>query len=233
MAANTTEAALTMVSLGPGDPDLITTKALKALRESAAIGIPTKSADGSFERSLTHRIVMQLMAEHGFDRPVFAVYTPMRFREADWQAQVNTLYDALETHGDVCFVTLGDAGIYSTVYYLLDRIALQRPSLHAAISVIPGVTSFSQASALAKRPLCVGESQLRIVPLLERTLPTTTVYMRPKIGMMTDAIPTEGLMMSFEDLGFDGERIHEEKIPKVRRYMTLLIDFFTKDSHGV
>jgi len=146
---------------------------------------------------------------------------------------VETLYGVLETHGDVCFVTLGDAGIYSTVYYLLDRIALQRPEVYERVEVIPGVTSFSQASALAKHPLCVGESQLRIVPLLEKELPTTTVYMRPKIGMATDAIPEAGTMMSFEDLGFAGERIHAEKIPTIRRYMTLLIDFFVKDPHAV
>ena len=197
MAADVTKKKLTMVSLGPGDADLITLKALDALRGCDAIGVPTKSPAGSFARPLTHRIVTQLMAQHGFVRPIFPVYTPMRFREEDWQAQVETLYGALETHGDVCFVTLGDAGIYSTVYYLLDRIALQRPEVYERVEVIPGVTSFSQASALAKRPLCVGESQLRIVPLLEKELPTTTVYMRPRIGMPTEAIPEEGTMMSF------------------------------------
>ena len=224
---------LTMVSLGPGDPDLITLKALKALQSSAAIGVPTKSSDGSFDRSLTYRIVRALMAREGFERPVFPVYTPMRFREEDWQAQVETLYGALEAYGDVCFVTLGDSGIYSTVYYLLDRIAQQRPDLYDACEVIPGVTSFSQASARAKKPLCVGESQLRIVPLLEKEVPATTVYMRPKIGMETDAIIEEGEMMTFEDLGFAGERIVPGKIPTVRRYMTLLIDFFKKDPHAV
>ena len=224
---------LTMVSLGPGDPELITLKALKALKNAQAIGVPTKSSDGSFARSLTYKIVRELMEREGFERAIFPVYTPMRFREEDWQAQVETLYGALEEHGDVCFVTLGDSGIYSTVYYLLDRIAEQRPEVYDACEVIPGVTSFSQASALAKRPLCVGESQLRIMPLLEKEVPTTTVYMRPKIGMDTEAIPHEGAMMTFEDLGFAGEAIHEEKVPVVRRYMTLLIDFFTKDPHAV
>ncbi len=224
---------LTMVSLGPGDPDLITLKALNALKDCEAIGVPTKSSDGSFDRSLTYRIVQSLMRRAGFERPIFPVYTPMRFREEDWQAQVERLYAALAEHGRVCFVTLGDSGIYSTVYYLLDRIAEQRPELYATCDVIPGVTSFSQASAHAKKPLCVGESQLQIVPLLDKELPTTTVYMRPKIGMSTEAIPEEGTMMTFEDLGFAGEKITEGKIPTVRRYMTLLIDFFTKDPHAV
>jgi len=224
---------LTMVSLGPGDPELITLKALKALKDCDAIGVPTKSSDGSFDRSLTHRIVRSLMESEGFERPIFPVYTPMRFREEDWQAQVETLYGAMEEHGRVCFVTLGDSGIYSTVYYLLDRIAEQRPEVYAGCEVIPGVTSFSQASARARKPLCVGESQLRIVPLLDKDVPTTTVYMRPKIGMETNTIPEEGAMMTFEDLGFVGERITEGKIQTVRRYMTLLIDFFKKDPHAV
>ncbi len=55
---------LYMVSLGPGDIELITIKALKALKESDAICIPTKSEDRSFKKSLTHKIIKALMQEH-------------------------------------------------------------------------------------------------------------------------------------------------------------------------
>jgi len=218
-----------MVSLGPGDAQLVTLKALKTLQNCDAICIPTKSADRSFGRSLTHRIVVQLMAEHGFDKPLIPVYTPMKFRPEDWQHQVEIITAQLREHDHLSFVTLGDSAIYSTVYYLLDRIRDQDPDLYARSEVIPGITSFSQASALAKKPLCVGESRLEIVPLLDKELPTTTVYMRPKIGMETASIPENGTMFTFEDLNFDGETITPRKIPTIRRYMTLLIDFFKKE----
>ena len=218
-----------MVSLGPGDIDLITISALRALMSCDAICVPTKSEDQSFTKSLTHKIVTALMEEHGFSKPIIPVYTPMHFRAEDWQYQVDILYSALSSYERVAFVTLGDSAVYSTVYYLLDIIKTQDPELYASSEVIAGVTSFSQASARVKKPLCVGDSRFEIVPLLDREVPTTTIYMRPKIGLDTDSIEQSGDIYSFENMNYQGERIIPHKIPKVERYMTLFIDFFQKD----
>lgn len=215
-----------MVSLGPGDIDLITLKALKALKESDAICIPTKSEDHSFEKSMTHKIVTKLMKEHNFSRPIIPVYTPMHFRKEDWQYQVDVLYRGFETHKSLSFVTLGDSAVYSTVYYLLDIIEVQRPNLYCNTEVIAGVTSFSQASAKVKKPLCVGDSRFEIVPLLDKEVPTTTVYMRPKIGMNTDAIKEVGSLYTFENMNYKEEHIAPYKKSHVNKYMTLFIDFF-------
>ena len=220
---------LTMVSLGPGDSQLITLKALKALQSCDAICIPTKSSDHSFEKSLTHKIVTQLMSEEGFSKPIVPVYTPMHFKEEDWQYQVDVLYTTFKRHQHLCFVTLGDAGVYSTVYYLLALIEKQEPTLYKNTEVIAGVTSFSQASAKVKKPLCVGDSRFEIVTLLEKEVATTTVYMRPKIGLDTQSIPQKGTMYSFENMNYQGEKISPFKIDKVKKYMTLFIDFFQKD----
>ena len=59
---------LYMVSLGPGDYELITVKALKALKNSDAICVPTKSPDHSFTRSMTYKIIQKLMEEFDFDK---------------------------------------------------------------------------------------------------------------------------------------------------------------------
>ena len=215
-----------MVSLGPGDIDLITLKALKALKESDAICIPTKSEDHSFEKSMTHKIVTKLMKEHDFNRPIIPIYTPMHFRKEDWQYQVDVLYKSFETHKSLSFVTLGDSAVYSTVYYLLDIIEVQEPKLYCNAEVIAGVTSFSQASARVKKPLCVGDSRFEIVPLLDKKVPTTTVYMRPKIGMNTDTIEEVGSLYTFENMNYKEEHIAPYKKSRVDKYMTLFIDFF-------
>ncbi len=215
-----------MVSLGPGDIDLITVKALKALQASDAICIPTKSADQSFEKSLTHKIVKALMQEHGFTKPIIPVYTPMHFKKEDWQYQVDVLYNGFKTHDSLSFVTLGDSAVYSTVYYLLDIIKVQQPKLYCNTEVIAGVTSFSQASARVKKPLCVGDSRFEIVPLLDKEVPTTTVYMRPKIGLDTKNIVEHGEIYTFENMNYQGENITSYKKSKVDKYMTLFIDFF-------
>jgi len=215
-----------MVSLGPGDIDLITIKALKALQECDAICIPTKSANNSFDKSLTHKIVIKLMKEHNFNRPIIPVYTPMHFKKEDWQYQVNILYKSFEKYKSLSFVTLGDSAVYSTVYYLLDIIKAQNPKLYCNSEVIAGVTSFSQASARVKKPLCVGDSRFEIVPLLDKDVPTTTIYMRPKIGMNSDKIVEQGEIYTFENMNYKGENITSYKKSQVDKYMTLFIDFF-------
>lgn len=220
---------LYMVSLGPGDTELITIKALRALQNSDAICVPTKSEDNSFKKSLTYKIVKSLMDEHGFDKPIIPVYTPMHFKQEDWQYQVDILYKTLETNKTISFVTLGDSAVYSTVYYLLDIIKEQNIELYNNSEVIAGVTSFSQSSAKVKKPLCIGDSSFSIVPLLGKEVPNTTVYMRPKIGMDTSGIEEKGEIYTFENLNYEGETVTASKIEKTKKYMTLFIDFFTKN----
>jgi len=216
---------LYMVSLGPGDYELITVKALKALKNSDAICVPTKSADHSFKRSMTYKIVKKLMEEFGFDKPIIPMYTPMNFKIEDWQNQVDTIYESFGSYETLSFVTLGDSAVYSTVYYLLDLIKEQNSIIYDDAEVIPGVTSFSNASAKVKRPLCVGDGSFSIKPLHKDEVPNTTVFMRPKIGMSTDVIPQSGDIFTFENLNYKGENILSHKKENVEKYMTLFIDF--------
>ena len=217
---------LYMVSLGPGDIDLITVKALEALKNSDAICVPTKSDDHSFKKSMTYKIIKQLMEKHNFDKPIVAVYSPMHFKKEDWQSQVNIIQNTLQTNHIVSFVTLGDAAVYSTVYYLLNIIKQQDKRLYDNSEVIAGITSFSNASARVKKPLCVGDSGFSVVPLLGYDVDNTTVYMRPKIGMDTNIIDQKGDIYTFEDLNYKNEKISSYKISKTNRYMSLFIDFF-------
>lgn len=221
---------LYMVSLGPGDPDLLTIKALKALQNSDVICVPTKSKDNSFDKSLTYKIVKQIMSEHNFEKKIVPIFTPMHFKKEDWQYQVNLLNDALKTEDTISFVTLGDSAVYSTVYYILDIIKVQNRTLYDNAEVIAGITSFSQSSAKVKKPLCLGDSSFSIVPLLDKKVPNTVVYMRPKIGMDTSSIEENGQIYTFENLNYEGETITNHKIKKTKKYMTLFIDFFQKDS---
>jgi len=217
-----------MVSLGSGDPQLLTIKGLKALQTADVICVPTKSEDGSFKRSLTHKIIQQLFKEHKFEKPLVPVYSPMRFDPEDWKAEADVIMKAFKTYQKVAFVTLGDSAIYSSVYYILGFIKQTDASLYHDSEVIPGITSFSDASARVKKPLCLGDSALEIKPLLDYEVPKTTIYMRPKIGLEGSSIPQNGEMLTFENLNFKDEKIHPKKIDKVKKYMTLFIDFFVR-----
>jgi precorrin-2/cobalt-factor-2 C20-methyltransferase len=214
-----------MVSLGPGDVELLTIKALNAFKECDAICVPTKSDDNSFTKSISYQIVSQALKILNIEKKIIPVYTPMMFISQDWDNEAEVIMQATRQHKKVCFVTLGDAGVYSSIYYLLSRIQKAEPELYENSEVIAGVTSFSAASAVAKKALCLGDEELIIKPINPRNnVRTTEILMRPKIGMDTEELG-DGDFYTFENMYLDNETITPFKIKTVSRYMTLFLKF--------
>jgi len=222
-------AKLFMVSLGPGDVELLTLKALNTFKLCDTICIPTKSEDNSFTKSITYNIVIAALDILNIEKNIVPVYSPMRFNPQDWEDEADIILQACEENKSVCFVTLGDAGIYSSIYYLLDIIKNKNRIIYDDCEVIAGVTSFSAASAEAKKALCLGDEALSIVPINPRgEVRTTKVLMRPKIGMDTSSLG-EGDFYTFENMYLKDAKITPSKIQKVKRYMTLFIHFAKRD----
>jgi precorrin-2/cobalt-factor-2 C20-methyltransferase len=214
-----------MVSLGPGNAELLTYKALQAFKNSDVICVPTKSKDESFTKSISYKIVQDALKLLDITKEVVPVYSPMRFNPQDWEHEAKIILDALNTHKRVSFVTIGDAGIYSSIYYLLDIIKEKRPSIYESCEVIPGVTSFSAASAEIKKALCLGDEELLIKPINPRSeVKRTEILMRPKLGMNTKTLG-EGDFYTFENMYLTDEKITPSKIETVKKYMTLFINF--------
>ena len=214
-----------MVSLGPGDAKLLTYKALEAFKECDAICVPTKSQDNSFTKSISYKIVSDALKILAIDKKIIPVYSPMRFDPKDWIAEAEVILKTSDTYDCVCFVTIGDAAIYSSIYYLLDIIKKENYSLYKSCEIIPGVTSFSAASAEAQKALCLGDEALLIKPINPRKkVQTTEVLMRPKLGMDTDSLG-EGDFYTFENMYLDDAKVIPLKIAKVKKYMTLFINF--------
>ena len=216
---------LYMVSLGPGDIELLTLKACRAFRECNVICVPTKSADNSFDKSISHKIVTEALEFLGIKREIIPVYSPMVFDEDDWNNEANIVLESSHKHSKVCFVTLGDAGVYSSIYYLLDIIKKRDIQLYEQSEVIAGVTSFSASSAMVKKALCLGDESLIIRPINPREeVKSTEILMRPKIGMETETLG-EGDFYTFENIYLPEQKISPFKIDKVKKYMTLFINF--------
>ena len=219
---------LYMVSLGPGDVELLTLKALNAFKECDAICVPTKSKDNSFTKSISHKIVSNALALLNIDKPTIPVYSPMRFKHEDWVDEADIILETLKSYEKVCFVTLGDAAIYSSIYYLLDIIKEKNEKIYSNCEVIAGVTSFSAASAQAQKALCLGDEELLIKPINPRNeVKTTQVLMRPKIGMDTTSLG-EGDFYTFENMYLEDAKMTPSKIEKVKKYMTLFINFASR-----
>jgi precorrin-2/cobalt-factor-2 C20-methyltransferase len=214
-----------MVSLGPGDAQLLTLKALNAFRDCSAICVPTKSDDLSFTKSISYTIVQNALDILQIEKTIIPVYSPMHFVYEDWVHEADTILKTFEEHDSVCFVTLGDAAIYSSIYYLLDILQEKAPQICQNCEVVAGVTSFSAASAVSKKALCLGDEQLTIKPINPRgKVQTTEILMRPRIGMDTDVLG-EGDFCTYENMYLEDEKITPSKIKKVKRYMTLFINY--------
>jgi precorrin-2/cobalt-factor-2 C20-methyltransferase len=220
---------LYMVSLGPGDVELLTLKALNAFKDCDAICVPTKSQDNSFTKSISFKIVSEALELLDVKKEVIPVYSPMHFIDEDWDNEAKVILQTAKKYEKICFVTLGDAGVYSSIYYLLHRIKTANKALYENSEVIAGVTSFSAASAEAKKALCLGDEQLLIRPINPRSdVETTEILMRPKIGMDTKILG-EGDFYTFENMYLDDEKITQFKIATVKRYMTIFINFAKRD----
>lgn len=147
------------VGVGPGDPELMTLKAARLIRESGMIAVP-KSGEGD---RVAYDIALSSVPELG-DKPVLELSMPMT-RDRDALAESHRkaaalVEDALDRGTDVVFLTLGDPTIYSTCLYVL-RI-VREDGYETAL--IPGVPSFCAAAARLGIGLAEGAEALHVIP---------------------------------------------------------------------
>lgn len=146
---------ITFVGMGPGDPELMTLKAVRAIREADLIAMP----DTGLGASAVTAIAGDLLK----GKELLMLYMPMRggrdaWRDAHAQA-VETLKARLRQGANIAYLVLGDPMLYATGSYLM---ALLKPEFE--VRVIPGVTAMCAAAAELQVPLCEDRERLEIRP---------------------------------------------------------------------
>jgi precorrin-2/cobalt-factor-2 C20-methyltransferase len=151
------------VSLGPGDPELITVKGLRALQRADVIYYPGSALPNGQQSSYSLGILRELGLDEAKLRGLFL---PMRTdRTAALQGyeqvfyQIKSDYEAGRT---VAFVSEGDSTFYSTFAYLLAHLHDHQ----LPVEVIAGVPSFLLATAAHQVPLAVLREKVAVIPLL-------------------------------------------------------------------
>lgn len=146
-----------LVSLGTGDPELLTLKALKALQAADCIFCPETNTGGS--RSAD--IIMQLNIPSDTIR---CYQLPMsKQREMALAAYDDVASRAALLQGEgqkVCIVAEGDAGLYSSVHYALERLQVMR----IPVEQIAGIPAFIAAGAHDCLHIAKQEERLTIIP---------------------------------------------------------------------
>jgi precorrin-2/cobalt-factor-2 C20-methyltransferase len=146
------------IGVGPGDPELITLKALKVLER-----IPHIFASCSTKNcySLALNIVRCHLNGAGIEHLPFPMTREPGVLEAAWEKNAQRVLEVLGTGADAAFVTLGDPLTYSTFGYLLKTLKRLAPEVR--VITIPGITSYSAAAALTQIPLTEGEESFYLV----------------------------------------------------------------------
>jgi precorrin-2 C20-methyltransferase/precorrin-3B C17-methyltransferase len=163
------------VGVGPGDPELMTVKACRAIAGCDVIAYPNARHGNSVAR----RIAAPHVREGQIELPLeFPVTTEMTDHPGGYEAALGEFYDdaarALGEHldagRDVAVLCEGDPFFYGSYMYLHERLAGRFET-----RVIPGVTGFSAAAASAGTPLVKRDDVFMALP---GTLPAETIAAR-------------------------------------------------------
>ena len=146
------------IGVGPGDPELITLKALRVLHRVPHI-FAACSTKNSYSLALS--IVRCHLNGAGIEHLPFPMSKDAQVLQESWEDNARRVLEVLDTGSDAAFVTLGDPLTYSTFGYLLKTLKRLRPRI--PIITIPGITSYNAAAALTHIPLTEGEESFYLV----------------------------------------------------------------------
>jgi len=146
------------IGVGPGDPDLLTIKAVNILKK-----VDVVFAASSIKN--THSLAVEIARPHiSENTDVKALSFQMSNNEAEreklWEQNADAIMSELQGGKSVAFLTLGDSLTYSTFGYLLKIINKKAPQIN--IVSVPGITSYQAAAARINTPLVEGDESLLI-----------------------------------------------------------------------
>lgn len=164
------------IGVGPGDPELMTRKAVRIIQECDIIAAPQSEGNDKTAKLIA--------AEFVKDKPVMYCDMPMTRDKALMDASHDRAADdicaLLDAGKTVVFLTLGDPTIYSTYWYVHKRVLARGYDAR----LVPGVPSFCAAAAAAGVALVEGNEMLHVVPASHMStdeglsLPGTKVLMK-------------------------------------------------------
>lgn len=155
------------LGVGPGDPELLTLKALRLLREAAVVAYPAPEGGASFARRIVVRWLSPAQREIVIAVPMESARFPA---QAVYDRAAAQLAAELEAGRDVAVLCQGDPFFYGSFMYLFARLARRFP-----VEIVPGVASLGAAAAAAQWPLA---SRMDCLAVLPASLPEPVLLCR-------------------------------------------------------
>ena len=222
------EGALYGIGVGPGDPELLTLKAVRLIKACDVIMAPGMDC----RESIAYRIAVQAVPELA-GKECVGVELPMTRDQARLRKSHEAAADLVEGYlkrGKIVgFLNLGDVTIYASYLYLHRLIAARG----YGTALVNGVPSFCAAAARLGMGLAEGAEELHVLPQPEQIeeglkLPGTKVIMKmgKNIGQVKERLKESGLRTAMvENCGLPGEQVFSSasEIDEKAGYYSLLI----------
>jgi precorrin-2/cobalt-factor-2 C20-methyltransferase len=145
------------VGVGPGDPEHLTLKALRALQAADRVFVPI--TDTGSTRALD--VVGPHVDASRVERLLFAMRDDAA-RAGNWDRAGEAIASVLRSGGTAAFATIGDPNLYSTFTYVAETVRGLVPDV--VVETIPGITALQDLAARSGTVLAEGDERLALVP---------------------------------------------------------------------
>ena len=153
------------VSVGTGDPELITVKGLRLLQSSAIVAFP---AGIDNRLGTAQSIVSNWLQPHQQTLPLkFPYVRDIQVLQTAWLEAARKVGFYLQQGTDITFACLGDLSFYGTFTYLAQNVRQLYPEVN--IETVPGVSSPMAIASVLGIPLTVDRQRLAIIPAIYAT----------------------------------------------------------------
>lgn len=150
------------ISVGPGDPELITIKGLRSLQQASVVAFP---AGIQGKPGIAQQIIAPwLLPQQQQLALKFPYVQDMKVLTQAWQVAATQVWEYLQQDRDVAFACEGDVSFYSTFNYLAQTLQQLHPE--AVIKLVPGVCSPMAVASVLGLPLTVRQERLVVLPAL-------------------------------------------------------------------
>jgi precorrin-2/cobalt-factor-2 C20-methyltransferase len=204
------------IGAGPGDPSLLTLKAVEVLERTSLLVAPHATEGG--ESVALGIVSARLPADCEVVEAVFPMSEDAESKMTAAASVADRLSAAAREGRCAAFVTLGDTMLYSTWGYVLR--ALRRDHPDVAVETVPGVTAFSACTALLGEPLAEGRQAVLIwpdtppadlSPLLQIAPNVVALKAGRHLGALCQAADAAGASVSaVQRCGLERERVATE-----------------------